>query len=144
MEWLRKCKDSYHLTNQVFAWEMSKNERYHTGLSYMHWYKSQDCFVDRETNYVMDSQKGRKRLGYSLIISQLFTKRNTLLNSTTFRRRRPPKMRCISDVIESYRVHRHRVGGSSISSGHSFFSTVYLDITPYVPDVLIVQLIRNA
>ena len=36
---------------------------------------------------------------------------STLLNRTTFRRRRPPKIKCISDVIESYRVLRHRVGG---------------------------------
>ena len=58
---------------------------------------------------------------------------STLLNRTTFRRRRPPKIKCISDVIESYRVLRHRVGGggSSISSGHSYFSTVYPDTTPY-------------
>ena len=53
---------------------------------------------------------------------------STLLNRTTFRRRRPPKIKCISDVIESYRVLRHRVGGVEGRAFHLDIATFPLFI----------------
>ena len=69
MEWLRRCRGSYHLTDQVFPWQWE--------VTYMYRYNRQRLLyaqINKSSIQVMDSKKVGERLGYPLIISQLFTR----------------------------------------------------------------------
>ena len=87
----------------------------------------------------MDSKKVGERLGYPLIISQLFTRDShqnkalcwTELLSAGGGRQKLSVFLTSLNLIGYWGIGWGG-GGSSISSGHSYFSTVYPDTTPYV------------
>ena len=133
MEWLRRCRGSYHLTDQVFPWQWE--------VTYMCRYNSQRLLyaqINKSSIQVMDSKKVWERLGYPLIISQLFTRDShqnkalcwTELLSAGGGRQKLSVFLTSLNLI-GYWGMGWGGGGSSISSGHSYFSTVYPDTTPY-------------